>query len=78
MSAIASHAITDSITENRIVHIEEADLDRMAIKDLHIHLLAECDDCADFGNHTEYWGKDDNGRDWRVYVHGVKKGDSSG
>lgn len=58
-----ARAIAYSIAENRIVHMTG---DRYS--DV---LAAECEDSAENGDVTEYWGTNVDGDTWRVHVdHG--------
>lgn len=61
MSHTAECAIARSISHTEIVTI---DYDADAETDL----LAACEDSVDAGEVTEYWGTDDEGREWRVHV----------
>jgi hypothetical protein len=59
----AQDAIEASISENRIVHVSDADVDEVA-------LMFECEDHRDIGDGVEdYWGTDEAGSEWRVHVH---------
>lgn len=53
-------AIAESITEDRVVHLAWS-------AELEADLLAVCDDSADVGTVTEYWGEDGD-RAWRVHL----------
>jgi hypothetical protein len=59
-------AIKRSIDENRIVTITA--LDSAEHETLCRILFEECEDTADNGAVTEYWGIDLDGNEWRVHV----------
>ena len=55
-------AITDSIREDRIVHLASA-------PEITAALVMECEDYACLGGgEAEYWGTDGSGNAWRVHV----------
>ena len=56
---IIEHAISQSVMENRIIHLEYT-------ADLEEALLAVSDDNAD-GECLDFWGKDDD-HDWRIIL----------
>lgn len=66
-------AIEDSVREDRIVHLE-ARTDTQEWVDLVNGLAAKAEDWtetkdADSGNDVrEYWGKDEDGDEWRIHV----------
>lgn len=55
-------AILESITQNRIVIIETATSDDVE------SLKLASDDWVENGSIIEFWGRDDDGDDWRVHV----------
>jgi hypothetical protein len=64
-NSTVDRAIRDSVTTNSIVTIDgDADVRR--------ELTSRCDNSVDTtgerGPLTEYWGRDDDGDDWRVHV----------
>lgn len=62
-----AQAISDSIHETRIVHLDACDFDD------DFNILAELRDLADdsvnTGEIVEFWGTDSDGDEWRVHVH---------
>ena len=58
----AQQAIDDSISQNRIVHIDEPTQEDLDC------LMVESDDSVENGPVTEYWGRDEDSNDWRVHV----------
>ena len=62
MTRIVKNAIVESILRNRIVTISnpsEAD---------ELDLLCASDDSAQAGSIMEYWGKDEDGDNWRIHT----------
>lgn len=65
-SEVADRAIHDSVRQNRIVHLDAADL---TADDLDA-LEALSEDGASNGIVREFWGTTDAGHGWRVHVYG--------
>ena len=67
MNNVAEQAIKRSISHNEIVTLDLAVIpyDSAILTDL----LVACDDSVDANdNVTEYWGKTEEGNEWRVHV----------
>ncbi len=69
----ANQAIAQSIAQDEIVTLEryerdESPSERRETADLKLDLLNACDDFAENGGTSEYWGTDDAGNHWRVHV----------
>ena len=56
-----TEAIARSVKNNAIVTIDGDDA-------THTALLCECEDSAQNGDVTEYWGTTESGSEWRVHV----------
>jgi hypothetical protein len=61
-------AIDESIYNNKIVHIEHT-------SELEEELIILCDDYLDvysseggYLTHFDFWGTDDDGKEWRIYL----------
>lgn len=61
-SDIVFAAIRESQREDRIVHLEYVD------GSVYDELAAVCDDCAENGDITEFWGGEDDNGTWRIHV----------
>ena len=69
-SSNLTHAIDESVRRDTIVWLD-------AEPGLHEAAARECEDSADTGGdgpeghraHTEYWGEDGDGYQWRVHIH---------
>jgi len=65
---MTAHAIDRSIAEGRTYHLGYLAREAEECAAVQEELLARCDDSADSGSVTEYWGSGDPGQDWRVHV----------
>jgi hypothetical protein len=59
--AKADRLIKKSIQQNRIVHADYS-------KVLEKSLMLRADDWVDNGIEIEFWGRDDDGENWRVHL----------
>lgn len=68
-----TQAIAQSIAQNEIVTLEYDGAPGEKIEAMHAKgdLLNECDDWAENGAVSEYWGTDDAGNIWRVHVREI-------
>jgi hypothetical protein len=57
----AKEAIYESIVRNRIVTIDYDPHE-------YAYLEEHCDNSVDNGLETEFWGRDEDGDDWRVHL----------
>ena len=39
------------------------------VDSVHLDLVVDCEDHNDLGGYVEYWGKTDDGSEWRVELH---------
>ena len=62
----AYQAIDESKSTDSIVTIAWSDV-------VERDLYAECEDTADRGQVIEFWGRDDEGRTWRVHLEGIRR-----
>jgi len=58
---IIENAINESIANDCIVHLDHT-------PELADELQSICDDSVDNDGVIEYWGVDDDGRDWRIHL----------